>query len=296
MKVSYFIILITILSCNTQKNKYKNIYHFDEKSLLGSVDYDRIDSSEIKEYESDSAAYYWGCIGFEISKKVHKEMKLNYRNYTYVDVLNSNRENIKYKLNDTLVKKLERLAFEEISKENLTGKTTENEVELNLNTNLSEPEINALKSNFRIKKDEFDKDATIWYIPKSAPSFVNENAFYCYFGITDGKVTPLHLISQYYADDWLFIKEYKFSIDDKSYSYIPYRIKTDNGDGGMIWEWSDEIADNNINNILKAIINSKNAKIKFEGKDYYKIKNITSAQIKSIKETIQLFISLGGKI
>ena len=131
--------------------------------------------------------------------------------------------------------------------------------------------------------------------PKTSPNFRNANGFYCYFGTKNGAPEVLRIVHQYYADDWLFIRKYKFSIDGNAYSYTPIDVKTDNGDGGMVWEWSDEAVDSEAKDVLNALINSKSAKIRLEGRQYYDTKSITSTQIKSIKETIELYRLMGGE-
>lgn len=70
-------------------------------------------------------------------------------------------------------------------------------------------------------------------------------------------------------------------------------MKTDNDNG--IWEWSDEVVDSEIKEILIALINCKSAKIRLEGRQYYDTKTITTSQIKSIKETIELYKLIGGE-
>ena len=156
------------------------------------------------------------------------------------------------------------------------------------------PEIKELKKNFNIKKDEFDENNIVWYKPKSAPSYRNANGFYCYFGTKNGVPIVLRIVHQYYSDDWLFIRTYKFSIDGKAFSYSPINMNTDNGEGGMIWEWSDEVVDSNIKEIIESLRKCQTAKIKLEGRQYYDTKSITSSQIKSINQTIELFELMGG--
>jgi hypothetical protein len=249
--------------------------------------------STVSEYESDSAAYYYGKMRYEIGVAFEKELKLGKEYYDF-EVLNEQREDIKYKLNSESIAEMDKRAIEAAKNSGKDLKSNLNKPKENQKVIDETPQIKELKKKFRIKKDEFDDNNIVWYKPISSPNFVNRNGFFCYFGTENGRPIALRIVHQYYADDWLFIREYKFSIDGNAYSYSPLDIKTDNGDGGMIWEWSDEVVDSDIKEMLNALINSKSAKIRLEGRQYYDTKSITSSQIKSIKETIELYKLMGG--
>ena len=289
-----FLTFITLFySCDTlKKKKYTILLHSKDKSLIdGTID-EKTDST-VSEYDSDSSAYFSGKLRFEISVAINKEFKTEKEFYDF-EVLNDNRENIKLKLKSDLILELDKRGFLEAKKYKEAINGSNNLTETKQKVVEETPEIKELKKKFKIKTDEFDKNNLVWYEPKTSPTYRNANGFYCYFGTKNGIPTSMRIVHQYYSDDWLFIGGYKFSIDDKAYSYIPSNMKTDNGDGGMIWEWSDEEVDTGIKEIITALINSKSAKIRLEGKQYYDTKNISSSQIKSIKETVTLYKLMGG--
>lgn len=87
----------------------------------------------------------------------------------------------------------------------------------------------------------------------------------------------------------------QFSIDGNAYEYIPNNTETDNRDGGMIWEWFDENLSVKDKNLIEAIANAKNAKMKFIGRQYYDIKTISQQQILDIKRALDLYRAMGGK-
>lgn len=155
-----------------------------------------------------------------------------------------------------------------------------------------EKEIEELKPYFAFKKDEFSSSDKQWVTPKDAPKYVNRNGIYCYFQVIDGKASNFRLKIQYVADDWLFIQNYIFSIDDMIFEYSPDNIESDND--SSIWEWSDNQITRMDYNLINALAIANKAKIKFEGRQYYKVKDITSSQLKSIQRTIRLFKALGG--
>lgn len=296
MRTFYIISLIIIsfaVSCNSlNKSKYTILIHSKEPSLLGNGVIDNTDSST-SEYESDSAAYFNGVLKYEISKAVEKELKFGKVTYDF-EVLNESRENIKYKLTPSLISKLEQIATEAANKsgENLSESLKKSDS--NSKAVEETTEIKELKKKFRVKKDEFDENNLQWYEHKSSPNYRNRNGLYCYFSTKNGVPNKLRFVHQYYSEDWLFIRRYKFSIDDKAFTYTPYKVETDSGDGGMVWEWSDEVVDTETKEIIDALLNCKAAKIRLEGSQYYDVKAISSSQIKAIKETVELFKLMGG--
>jgi len=290
--IRLLLFFVLLNSCDSiTKKKYTLLLHSKEKGILGiGIDY-KTDSS-VLEYESDSAAYFYGKLRYQIGVEFNKVTNLGTETYDF-EVLNEQRENIKYKLNAESIADMDKRAIEAAKKSGKELKTNLNKPNENLKVIEETPQIIELKKKFRIKKDEFDENNIVWYQPKSSPIYRNSNGFYCYFGTKNGSPYVLRIVHQYSSDDWLFIQSYKFSIDGKAYSYTPSDMKTDNDNG--IWEWSDEVVDSEIKEILNALINCKSAKIRLEGRQYYDTKTITTSQIKSIKETIELYKLIGGE-
>lgn len=159
--------------------------------------------------------------------------------------------------------------------------------------------IKTHKSLFIEKKDEFSN--TIWVEPKDAPKYRNRNGVYCYFKLENGVASNFRFVYQYYADDWLFIKNMIFNIDGENNITIVPKMETDCGNGGMIWEWCDEFVSSKDNyngideELIKNIANAKSVKIKMNGKQYYDTRTLTAKQIKSIKDSYEYYVALGGK-
>ena len=159
-------------------------------------------------------------------------------------------------------------------------------------------EVIARCSNlFNVKKDEFNN--ITWVKPKNAPKYRNQNGVYCYFATKDGRATRIfRFVYQYSAEDWLFIRFMIFNIDGENITIIP-DMETDCGYGGIIWEWCDESVNNNTSGIdedfIKKIANAKSVKVKMVGRQYSDIRTLSAAQIKSIKNTYEYYLALGGK-
>lgn len=155
--------------------------------------------------------------------------------------------------------------------------------------------IRELDKYFTQRKDEFSNDSTIWFTPKTAPEYTNRNGIYCYFQTVNGMPGNLRFRVQYYADDWLFFSRLQFAIDGKAFEYIPISTETDSGNGGHIWEWFDQSLTLSDRELIYSLSNAKDAKMKFVGKQYHKVKNITPEQILSIKRCLEMYNALGGK-
>lgn len=156
--------------------------------------------------------------------------------------------------------------------------------------------IEILKSRFEFKKDEFSTTGATWIRPKSAPKYINRNGIFCYFKKAENEIGDLRLQIQYHADNWLFIKKYGFSIDGDAYEFTPKNVETDSGNGGKIWEWVDiPVTNQNLKNIVNALSKAKTVKIKFYGTQYYDVRTVTSKEIQSIFDTIELYKAMGGE-
>lgn len=151
-----------------------------------------------------------------------------------------------------------------------------------------------LKPLFKENKDEF-KNVT-WVEPKSAPSVRNRNGYYTYFCVNNGKPENFRLVIQYAADDWLFIRSYTFLIDGKAYEFSSPNMERDNASGD-IWEWSDTQVESNqeVFNIIAAMKDAKEVKIRFNGKQYHTDKTLSQKDIKAIVEPLEYYLALGGK-
>ena len=67
---------------------------------------------------------------------------------------------------------------------------------------------------------------------------------------------------------------------------------------GKIWEWCDESVNKNTSNIteefIKRIANATSVKIKLNGRQYYDTRTLNPTQIKTIKDTYDYYLALGG--
>lgn len=296
-------IILIITSCQNKERLYRYVEIATEESLLGV--------SNLKEKEADtiyaindSSAYIEAYLKFIYSVKVSNDMKETFgKVYSipkefklYDDKNNELSTSIDFLNKLTIEKQIKDDVFAEKNslKQSLELMEKEKQEKFSKTAIIDSNKIKELEKFFRIKKDEFSNNYKTWYKPKSAPQYTNLNGIYLYFQKENGMPSNLRFRLQYYDDDWLFIKKVQFSIDGKAYEYIPIHTETDSGDGGYIWEWFDESVTESDKELINAISNAKSAKMKLIGSQYYDIKNITLEQIKSFKQTLELYKAFGA--
>lgn len=286
-------LLLSLLVLSSCKKNYKYIEKIETQSISGLLEKeDKV--SEIKA-ENDTAAYLQAHLKFLISQEVQNDMNkasgVGYSNSLSFMLFNDKGENITnldFKNKD---KRISEISSSISSLDSLSYAVTP---EIN-RTKIDSAKIKELKSFFKEKKDEFSPQGISWIKPKSSPMYTNQNGIYSYFKNENNVVSNFRFRVQFYSKDWLFFSKIQFSIDGTAYEYIPSKTETDSGNGGYIWEWCDqEVSGNNDKKLLLALANAKTAKMKFIGRQYYDIKNISKEQITSIKRTIDYYKALGG--
>ena len=282
--------LMILLSC---KKNYKYIEKVEKQGMFGGIE--KQEKEEEFKAEDDSAAYLEAFKKFAISQKVEMEMKKalgtsSSRPLSF-SVYNDEGNDISY-INFTNKEKKENEISQSIL--SLNSSIPKPSASRN-NSKVDSVKIKELKGYFREKKDEFSPEGKTWIKPKSSPSYTNQNGVYCYFQTENNVPGNLRFRVQYYSDEWLFFQKIQFSIDGKAYEYIPLSTETDSGDGGYIWEWFDEsISASGDKKLLNALANAKTAKMKFIGRQYYDVKNMTKEQLNGIKRSIAFYKALGG--
>ncbi|WP_338813444.1 hypothetical protein V9L05_18840 [Bernardetia sp. Wsw4-3y2] len=151
---------------------------------------------------------------------------------------------------------------------------------------IAKKEADKLLSNLRVSKDDM-KDLS-FYESKLTPKYIDVNNLYCYIVEHKTGEPTLRLKIQYAADDWLFVKSYLIKIDEQKFNFIPNEVKRDNS-GGKIWEWSDDLIKEDKIEIIKAISEAKSVKIRYIGSDYYHDRNLSSKEIKAVKEILTVY-------
>ena len=149
---------------------------------------------------------------------------------------------------------------------------------------------------FNETKDEFSDK--VFFEPKNAPKYRNRNGVYCYFVCIGDKPAALRFVFQYHNDSWLFIRNLQFNCDGTNFTVTP-DMDTDCGNGGMIWEWCDELVRASGTAIsepyIALIANSQSVKVRMNGSQYYDTRTLTREQIQGIKDAYDYYLALGGE-
>lgn len=299
-KISLLAIVLSVASCSPDKT-YSYVETVKEPSLFGSYYSSKEKDEVIIKAKHDTLAYLEAYQKFVISQKVYNDMKATYgaehlsipESFSLTDANGNDISDIFFISRALKEKEIEDRIYglENNIKKAADDIRAKEKAELIVDS----VAVAKLKPFFQIKKDEFDPKAPVWYVPKNAPQYVDMNGIYCYFQTINDIPANFRLRIQYYANDWLFIKKVQFSIDGQPYEHIPYNTEHDNG-SGYIWEWCDtQVKDSDID-IVRALANAKEAKMKLIGSQYHKIKTITPQQILDIKRSVELYEALGGKL
>lgn len=300
MKKIFFFTFLVVILCSCEKSKqYKYIETIKEKSILGNFE-EREKEAKIFYAQNDSLAYIEAYNNFFISKKVANDMLKENMEYAQIPIdfilsdIEGNliaRPNISQHILDSIENHI--MGLNSGLHDAVTKAKTENK---RVNMSVDSNTIKKLSPLFTFKKDEFDPDGITIIRPKSAPKYVNRNGIFCTFIKSNAGAKDFRLNIQYYADEWLFIRKYQFSIDGKAYEFIPLNNVERDNDGGMIWEWcNEEISNAHDKTLIKALANAKSVRIKFIGDQYYDIRTIETKELKSIKDALDLYVAMGGK-
>lgn len=300
--IGFFTLVIMFSAC--MENSYDYVEIVAEQSMFGGIETKENEVKAIKA-NSDTSAYLKAFERFCISVKVTNDMKQAYGEVytTPVDFKLLNSDGVDISKTIFFADKGKREAEIEASVNSL-GNHFQESLDRNRQNSIEEfkkvakidsVKVAELEKHFRIKIDEFSNENKKWYEPKSAPKYINRNGIYCYFHTENGLPGNLRFKVQYYAEDWLFFNRIQFSIDGKAYEFIPADTETDSGNGGYIWEWFDQGLTMSDRELIYALSNAKNAKMKLIGRQYHKIKAISQEQINGIKQTLELYNALGGQ-
>lgn len=156
-----------------------------------------------------------------------------------------------------------------------------------------EKELQKLSKKFRVQTDEFDDRK--WVYHQSTPKYTNRNSIHLYFQEDNyGNPSNLRFRVQYESDEWLFIRNMIFNIDGENITFVPDKMETDCGYGGRIWEWCDEAASLNME-LVRKIANANKVKVKFNGRQYYDTKTMSSSELQAFKDVYQYYNLLSDK-
>jgi hypothetical protein len=135
-----------------------------------------------------------------------------------------------------------------------------------------------------------------FYSDKATTEYDDINSFHLYIGKSASRVW-LRLRIQYAADDWLFVESFVIKADDQRFDITPdyFDIERDNGYGG-IWEWYDGAVERRDVKMVQAVIAASKVTLRYNGKQYYDDREITTAEKQALQNVLDAFVALGGNL
>jgi len=151
-----------------------------------------------------------------------------------------------------------------------------------------EKKLKLALSNMRVEKDEFNNTAS--YRDKTSPQYVSQNGFFLTIkeNPTLGRYFTLQV--QYSGGDWLFINRYIVKADDQTFTLIPEDVHRDNTN--YVWEWSSFYNEDDFMPMVKAVIDAKDVKIRYQGNEYYKDRVITATEKQALQNVLDAMVAL----
>jgi hypothetical protein len=155
--------------------------------------------------------------------------------------------------------------------------------------------LTSLTKSLKTKYD--DVKGISWYYDKRTPAYTNYNSFHLYMGKEKSGRPWLRFRIQYAADDWLFIESYIVKTDTRSHTIeTTYgEVETDHG-SSEIWEWYDVPMSNELYYVVVDVIDSKAAKLRCNGRQYYKDRTITASEKQGLQNILDAYQALGGQL
>ncbi len=135
-----------------------------------------------------------------------------------------------------------------------------------------------------------------WFYDMFTPRSNNTRNIHAYIGKKGSKVW-LRFKMSYNADDWLFVESVSFKVDGEDFSLNYGRFddwERDNAGGG-IWEWKDVSMDAQSWELVRKIADSKETMMRYNGRQYYSDREVSSAEKRALKKIILAYESMGGE-
>lgn len=128
---------------------------------------------------------------------------------------------------------------------------------------------------------------TTWYFPNAYPQYANSRSYVLpYIGVAEYS-TWLRLQYHYTGSDWVFFDNITVAIDDQRYyfTYDYFDVNRDNN-GGMVWEWVDHSPSKEELEMLRAIADSEETIVRFQGDTYYYDLTVSQSDKKAIETVL----------
>ncbi len=157
-----------------------------------------------------------------------------------------------------------------------------------------------LAKNFRVKTDDFSEYSWVYHNTTPETDLCNSIHFCILMSKESGKATDLYFCFHLARIDWLFAKSLVFRIDKKNYT-VDLDEERDWHKDKIKWPCFYEsfripASVYDIKYLISKLVRGKTCDIKIIGSEGTDTTTLTKEQLKAIKETIEYYILLGGKL
>jgi len=145
------------------------------------------------------------------------------------------------------------------------------------------------------KREDRVENRTV-YFDRSSSQYVNSSSrVILYITHRAGGDPFLFFRVNYKADDWLFVEGFTFNIDGRNFRIDPSygEMERDNGSGD-IWEWYTTVAGSTELSIVRAIVESSSAVLRYSGRQYYRDRTIGNTEKQALRKVLAAYEALGG--
>jgi hypothetical protein len=144
----------------------------------------------------------------------------------------------------------------------------------------------------KMRRKEDKIQGITWFLDKSTPDTNNRNNVHLYIG-QKGSDVWLRWKLQYASDSWLFAKAYIVAADDKRFES---RARFERDHHTTIWEWHDTTVGKPELEVVQAIIGAKDVTIRYVGDKYHDDRKVSPQEKQALKNVLDAYIALGGKL
>ena len=154
-------------------------------------------------------------------------------------------------------------------------------------------EANKLLASFKKEEDKVENrtfyypSAWSWY--DSDTWAADKRSFILPYLVKRGDEMYLYYTVNYTGKDWVFFDEITVAVGDERFKKnYGYGDVTRNVGWGRVWEYATNNGKNDME-MLRAIADSSEAIIRFEGKDYYDDLTVTDTDKKALRQAIEVY-------
>ena len=136
-----------------------------------------------------------------------------------------------------------------------------------------------------------DVKGITWYEDGNAAS---RHYLNLYIENKDGQPPVLRIELRYIGDQWLFLESFTVMADGKKFNIYPAALKREALGWGMVLEMDDRPVTDETRDMVKAVIGSDEAMIRYNGRTAFSDKAITAEEKAALKKVINAYNALGG--